>query len=281
MTRMKKLIGVVSIGLICCLIFVILWKGKNPEENPKKTDNQYQYEPYELHEDTSFFQVKKNPKGNWVQADEGWRYQYEDGAFATDTWIALDGERYHFDKDGWMQVGWIEVDGNDYYLNEDGVMLQDAFTEDGYYLNGDGIRTSDQLMEGDGITYMVDTDPRGQDSYWDMYYYDIPTSNHYELHEGKVFEGRGNALTPEMLHEINMEAVEENSVVLDYENYKDGYSPAMKYIDYDKTKKKAIVIGQYTKSVYQNEEECIGTYSTKEYDLETGELLQETEDQLK
>ena len=50
---MKKFIGIVSIGLICCLIFVIFWKGKNPEENPKKTDNQYQYEPYEPYENTS------------------------------------------------------------------------------------------------------------------------------------------------------------------------------------------------------------------------------------
>ena len=278
---MKKFIGVVGIGLICCLILVVLWKGKNPEGNEEEIDEQYQYEPYELHEDTSFSQVKKNPKGNWVQADEGWRYQYEDGAFAIDTWIALDGERYHFDKDGWMQVGWIEVDGNDYYLNEDGVMLQDAFTEDGYYLNGDGIRTSDQLMEGDGITYMVDTDPRGQDSYWDMYYYDIPTSNYYELHEGKVFEGWENPLTPEMLHKIDMEAVEENSIILDHKNYKDGYSKSMRFIDYDETKKNAVVIGQYTKSVYQNVEECIGTYLTREYNLETGELIQETEDQLK
>ena len=30
---MKKFIGVVGIGVICCLIVVILWKGKNPERN--------------------------------------------------------------------------------------------------------------------------------------------------------------------------------------------------------------------------------------------------------
>ena len=30
---MKKFIGIVGIGLICCLIFVILWRGKNPERN--------------------------------------------------------------------------------------------------------------------------------------------------------------------------------------------------------------------------------------------------------
>ena len=275
---MKKFIGVVSIGLICCLILVILWKGKNPEENEEQIDDQYQYEQYE---DTSFPQVQKNPEGNWVQVDEGWRYQYEDGSFATDTWVFLDGERYHFDKNGWMQVGWIEVDGNNYYLNEDGVMLQDAFTEDGYYLNEDGIQTDDELMVGDGITYMVDTDPRGQDSYWDMYYYDIQTSNHYVLHEGKIFERWENVLTPEMLYKINMDAVEENSIILDHKNYKDGYSPSMRLIDYDEAKKKAIVTGQYTKSVYQNVEECIGTYLTRVYNLETGELIQETEDQLK
>ncbi len=30
-THMKKFIGIVGIGFICCLIFVILWTGKNPE----------------------------------------------------------------------------------------------------------------------------------------------------------------------------------------------------------------------------------------------------------
>lgn len=30
---MKKFIGIVGIGLICCLVFVILWRGKNPERN--------------------------------------------------------------------------------------------------------------------------------------------------------------------------------------------------------------------------------------------------------
>ena len=282
---MKKFIGIVGIGLICCLIFVILWKGKNPERNQEEIDEQYQYEPYEPYEDTSFSQTEKNPKGNWVQADEGWRYQYEDGSFATDTWVFLDFEMYHFDKDGLMQTGWIEVDGNDYYLNEDGVMLRDVFTEDGCYLNGDGIRTADQLMEGDGITYMVDTDPRGQDSGWDMYYHDILTFNHYELHEGKVFERWENNLTPEMLHKIDMEAVEENSIILNYKNYKDGYCSQWRYIDYDAEKKKAIVIGEYEKVVDQIVEENVGTYGgtalIKRYNLETGELIEETEEQLK
>lgn len=89
---MKKFIGIVGIGLICCLIFVILWKGKNPERNQEEIDEQYQYEPYEPYEDTSFSQAEKNPKGNWVQANEGWRYQYENGSFATDTWVFLDFE---------------------------------------------------------------------------------------------------------------------------------------------------------------------------------------------
>lgn len=275
---MRKFIGVVVIGLICCLVFVTLWKGKNSEGNEGEINDQYQYEPYK---DTSYPQDLKNPKGNWVQVDEGWRYRYEDRAFVTDTWVFLDGERYHFDKDGWMQVGWIEVDGNNYYLNENGVMLHDTFTPDGYYLNGDGIQTDDELIVGDGITYMVDTDPRGQDSYWDMYYCDIPTFNHYILRKGQIFEGSKNVLTPEMLYKINMDAVEKNSIILNYKNYKDGYCLQENYIVYDEKRKKAIVIGQYEKSVYQNIEKCIGTHLKREYDLETGELIKETEDQLK
>ena len=36
---MKKFIGIVGIGLICCLIFVILWRGKNPERNDVSETN--------------------------------------------------------------------------------------------------------------------------------------------------------------------------------------------------------------------------------------------------
>lgn len=61
---MKKFIGIVGIGLICCLIVVILWKGKNPERNQEEIDEQYQYEPYEAYENTPFSQAEKDPNGN-------------------------------------------------------------------------------------------------------------------------------------------------------------------------------------------------------------------------
>ena len=118
------------------------------------------YEPYEPYEDTlGFLKLKKIQKEIGCKQMKVGVISMKTGSFATDTWVFLDFEMCDFDKDGLMQTGWIEVDGNDYYLNEDGVMLRDVFTEDGCYLNGDGIRTADQLMEGDGITYMVDTDP--------------------------------------------------------------------------------------------------------------------------
>ena len=57
------------------------------------------------------------------------------------------------------------------------------------------------------------------------------------------------------------------------------------YIDYDAEKKKAIVIGEYEKVVDQIVEENVGTYGgtslIKRYNLETGELIEETEEQLK
>lgn len=262
------------------MILAILLKEKKPETNEEQVDIQYQ------HEHTSFSQVPgKNLEGNWVQIDERWCYQYENGTFATDTWVFLDGERYHFDKDGWMQVGWIEVDGKNYYLNEDGVMLHDAFTTDGYYLNLDGIQTDDELMVGDGISYMVRTDPRGQDSHWDMYYHGIETHEFYILNEGRIFDAMGNVLTPEILYKINIEAVEKNSIILNYENYKDGYCSQSRYIDYDEEKKKAIVIGEYIKVVDEIVEKGIGTYGgtalIKRYNLETGKMIEETKEQLK
>ena len=55
-------------------------------------------------------------RGRWIRAGTGWRYQYEDGNYAKNSWKYLDGRWYHFDSEGFMQTGWILVGGNWYYL---------------------------------------------------------------------------------------------------------------------------------------------------------------------
>lgn len=44
-------------------------------------------------------------KGQWIQNDKGWWYQYADGSYAKNTWAAINGAWYHFDSDGYMQAG--------------------------------------------------------------------------------------------------------------------------------------------------------------------------------
>ena len=46
----------------------------------------------------------------------------------------------------------------------------------------------------------------------------------------KFLRGWENNLTPEMLHKIDIEAVEEHSIILNYKNYKDGYCSQWGYI---------------------------------------------------
>lgn len=65
--------------------------------------------------------------GTWHQQEDGqWRYQNDDGNFAT---------------------GWIEDGGKSYYLNEDGIMLANTTTPDGQQVGADGALVQAPLFE--------------------------------------------------------------------------------------------------------------------------------------
>lgn len=45
----------------------------------------------------------------WIMTGEGYRYRFEDGSFAKDSWEEIDGLLYRFDEDGYMYEGeWKE-----------------------------------------------------------------------------------------------------------------------------------------------------------------------------
>ena len=81
-------------------------------------------------------------KGQWIQNDKGWWYQYADGSYAKNTWEAINGAWYHFDSNGYMQTGWFTEGTAKYYLDPaSGVMLTgwQQINNKWYYFNGSGI----------------------------------------------------------------------------------------------------------------------------------------------
>ncbi len=76
--------------------------------------------------------------GTWTGSDEtGWRYQNDDGTYATSTWVQdTDGSWYCFGEDSVMlHDTWAE---GLYYLGSSGAMLADTVTPDGYQVGPDG-----------------------------------------------------------------------------------------------------------------------------------------------
>ena len=101
---MKKFIGVVGIGLICCLIVVILWKGKNPERNEEV-----------------FTPIREENVVGELYVPEGYVYNGGNGSFI---------ERYVFEYNGYETTDKIVYDKEDgKYLIRRNVIDKSRLTE--------------------------------------------------------------------------------------------------------------------------------------------------------
>ena len=81
-------------------------------------------------------------KGQWIQNDKGWWYQYADGSYAKNTWEAINGAWYHFDSNGYMQTGWFTEGTAKYYLDPVSGAMKTGWqliNNKWYYFNGSGI----------------------------------------------------------------------------------------------------------------------------------------------
>ncbi|WP_051630029.1 hypothetical protein [Lacrimispora aerotolerans] len=47
--------------------------------------------------------------GQWIQDNNGWRYQVENGKYPVNDWLQDNGKWYHFHGNGYMQTGWLEI----------------------------------------------------------------------------------------------------------------------------------------------------------------------------
>ncbi len=73
----------------------------------------------------------EEPKVGFVTEEDGTRYYYEDGSFATG-WATIDGKTYRFDPEtGVLFTGSVLNGVNDYYFNADHSTVEGFVTEDG------------------------------------------------------------------------------------------------------------------------------------------------------
>lgn len=73
---------------------------------------------------------------SWQRDSVGWKYQFDDGKYAANSWQSIDNVWYFFNSKGYMLTDqWI--DGL-YYVGSDGAMLKNATTPDGYRVDANG-----------------------------------------------------------------------------------------------------------------------------------------------
>ena len=79
-------------------------------------------------------------KGQWKQPGNKWWYQYEDGTYPKNEFIAIDNKLYRFDQYGYMQTGWFKVNNEDYYATSSGEIKAQwvGSGNNWYYVDADG-----------------------------------------------------------------------------------------------------------------------------------------------
>ena len=97
-------------------------------------------------------------KGQWKQSGNKWWYQYEDGTYPKNEFIAIDNKLYRFDQYGYMQTGWFKFNNEDYYASSSGEIKAQwvGSGNNWYYVDADGkMVTGFQTISG--VKYYFET----------------------------------------------------------------------------------------------------------------------------
>lgn len=74
----------------------------------------------------------------WKQAGNSWKYQWNDGTYARNSWVLHKDNWYYMGDDGKIQTGWKYLDGKWYFMSNTGEMINGLIKVDGkvYYMDG-------------------------------------------------------------------------------------------------------------------------------------------------
>lgn len=102
--------------------------------------------------------------GVWKEDEKGWRYEKNDGSFATGT-QTINGKKYQFDDSGYMQTGWQKDDNGkwNYFDKTSGAALTNQWVTDDeygrkYYVKSDGTMADNEIVTIDGKQYFFQKD---------------------------------------------------------------------------------------------------------------------------
>ena len=95
--------------------------------------------------------------GEWKYNDVGWYYEYDNGSYASNGIVEVEGEKYCFDANGYMVTGWTLSKGARQYWNSDDRMPAGCWIQDGgrwYRLNEDNSMRTGWYTEGNDQYYL-------------------------------------------------------------------------------------------------------------------------------
>ena len=77
--------------------------------------------------------------GLWLQDEQGYKYQEDNGIWMQWQWKQIDRQLYYFDEWGHRVTGWRSIDGGWYYFDAEGRMVNSRWIDD-CYVGADGRR---------------------------------------------------------------------------------------------------------------------------------------------
>lgn len=99
----------------------------------------------------------------WIKSDNGYAYQYDNGAIAKSGWLEVGENTYYIQEDGTRKTGWlITASGDKYYFGKNGIMYKKRWLTfnngDKYFLRKDGKAAINCKLNIGGEEYSFDKD---------------------------------------------------------------------------------------------------------------------------
>ena len=94
--------------------------------------------------------------GWWQQDQTGWYYNFDNGAYAKNGMVEIDGKKYYFDQNGYMVTGWVKLDEKWHYFGPDGSLARGWIQDGGkwYFINDDGTMRTGWYNDGKNQYYL-------------------------------------------------------------------------------------------------------------------------------
>lgn len=105
-------------------------------------------------------EIEKTEKQGWNDTDEGWKYLMDDGIYAADQWLEIEGFLYYFDDQGIMVTGQWEQEGQKFTCHDTKGYLKDIQADLNYVPKSTG-EDLDSLVRTNAFWCYLDSESQG------------------------------------------------------------------------------------------------------------------------